>query len=80
MAACAGCQKEIRWMDTFPGELCVDCHRKKVDGQDATEAHAQMMQTFGVQRVQELRRSNAATPVPSKKAYKRKPKHPKKDV
>ena len=30
-----------------------------------------------VQKVQELRRSNAATPVPSKKTYKRKPKNQK---
>jgi hypothetical protein len=30
-----------------------------------------------VQRVQELRRSNAATPRPSGKVYKRKAKHPK---
>ena len=30
-----------------------------------------------VQKVQELRRSNAATPVPSKKQYKRKPKNQK---
>ena len=30
-----------------------------------------------VKRVQELRRSNAATPVPSKKKYKRKPKNEK---
>ena len=30
-----------------------------------------------VQKVQELRRSNAATPVPSKKIYKRKPKNQK---
>lgn len=28
-----------------------------------------------VRRVQELRRSNAATPVPSGKRYSRKPKH-----
>ena len=30
-----------------------------------------------VQKVQELRRSNAATPIPSKKTYKRKPKNVK---
>lgn len=30
-----------------------------------------------VRRVQELRRSNAATPVPSKKKYTRKKKHKK---
>jgi hypothetical protein len=30
-----------------------------------------------VKKVQELRRSNAATPVPSKKVYTRKKKHPK---
>jgi len=33
------------------------------------------MTTEKVKRVQELRRSNAATPIPSKKKYKRKEKH-----
>lgn len=33
--------------------------------------------TLRVQRVQELRRSNATTPRPSGKRYKRKAKHPK---
>lgn len=32
-----------------------------------------------VRRVQELRRSNAARPVPSGKRYVRKPKHTKKE-
>ena len=79
MAACKGCGTEIRWMDTFPGDICVNCHKKKVDGTDATAAYNEMMGNFkgNVVRVQELRRSNAATPVPSKKQYKRKPKHPK---
>lgn len=31
-------------------------------------------------RIQELRRSNAATPVPSKKKYTRKQKHKNKDL
>ena len=30
-----------------------------------------------IKKVLELRRSNAATPIPSKKKYKRKPKHKK---
>jgi hypothetical protein len=81
MAQCKGqgCSKEIGWMDTFPGDVCVDCHRNKVDGQDATSAYGEMMGNFkgNVIRVQELRRSNAATPVPSKKTYKRKPKNQK---
>ena len=79
MAACKGCGTEIRWFDSFPGDICVNCHREKVKGQEATDAYNQMMGDFkgNVIRVQELRRSNAATPVPSKKAYKRKPKHPK---
>ncbi len=33
------------------------------------------MKNEKVNRVQELRRSNAATPIPSKKKYKRKTKH-----
>lgn len=74
MAACKGCGSEIRWMDTFPGDVCVNCHRKKVDGQDATKAYGEMMGNFkgNVIRVQELRRSNAASAVPSKKVYNRK--------
>ena len=35
------------------------------------------MKNEKVKRVQELRRSNAATPIPSKKKYKRKIKHKK---
>ena len=83
MAACTGCNKEIRWMDTFPGDICVDCHRKKVDGQSAEQDYQNIMQGFTnpkVIRIQELRRSNAAGPTNSKKSYKRKPKHPKKDA
>ena len=38
------------------------------------------MTTEKVKRVQELRRSNAATPIPSKKKYKRKEKHKKNKV
>ena len=37
-------------------------------------ANKAMMQAF-----QLLRRSNATTPIPSKKVYKRKVKHPKKE-
>ena len=44
---CKGCAKQIRWMEEFPGGICVDCHRKAVDGQDATKAYNQMMGTFG---------------------------------
>jgi hypothetical protein len=36
--------------------------------------------TEELRRLMELRRSNAATPVPNKKQYKRKPKHPKMSV
>lgn len=81
MSACTSCGAAIRWSDTFPGDVCVNCHRKNVDGQSATDAYNDMMGNFkgNVIRVQELRRSNAATPVPSKKVYKRKPKHPKAD-
>jgi hypothetical protein len=39
-----------------------------------------MMKNENVNRVQELRRSNAATPVPSKKKYTRKTKHKKNKV
>jgi hypothetical protein len=35
------------------------------------------MATEKVKKVQELRRSNAATPIPSKKKYTRKTKHKK---
>ena len=38
------------------------------------------MSNENVKRVQELRRSNAATPVPSKKKYTRKTKHKKNKV
>lgn len=38
------------------------------------------MTTEKVKRVQELRRSNAATAIPSKKKYKRKEKHKKDKV
>jgi hypothetical protein len=38
------------------------------------------MTTDKVKRVQELRRSNAATPIPSKKKYTRKTKHKKNKV
>lgn len=34
-----------------------------------------MTQDDRVRRVQEIRRSNAAQPIPSKKVYRRKPKH-----
>ena len=44
---CNGCAKELRWTDVFPGDICVDCHRKAVDGQDATKAYNEMMGTFG---------------------------------
>ena len=64
MAACNGCGSEIRWMDTFPGDICVNCHK----------ANVQKGIVSKVTRVQELRRSNAATPVPSKKVYNRKKK------
>ena len=37
------------------------------------------MATGRVVRVQDLRRSNATTPVPSGKTYRRKQKHPKRD-
>lgn len=47
MAACKGCNKEIRWMDTFPGEICVDCHRKKAQGASAEEDYKTIMGTFG---------------------------------
>ena len=82
MAACKGCGSEIRWMDTFPGDICVNCHKEKMKGADATAAYNQMMGTFTnpkVAKVQELRRSNAAGPTKSKKSYQRKPKHPKAD-
>lgn len=80
--ACATCKAPIDYLTTFPGGICVNCHAKKVDGEDATTTYNKIMGGFGgnVIRVQELRRSNAATPVPSKKVYKRKPKHPKKDA
>jgi hypothetical protein len=38
------------------------------------------MKNEKVNRVQELRRSNAATPIPSKKKYTRKTKHKKNKV
>lgn len=38
------------------------------------------MTTDKVKKVQELRRSNAATPIPSKKKYTRKTKHKKNKV
>jgi hypothetical protein len=80
MAACKGCAKEIRWMDTFPGDICVDCHRAKSSGASAEEDYKAIMTGFGnperVAKVQELRRSNAAGPRKSKKSYKRKPKYP----
>lgn len=75
MAACKGCKAEIRWMDTFPGGICVNCHRTKTSGATAEEDYKNIMQGFGnpgrVQRVQDLRRSNAAGPTQSKKAYSR---------
>lgn len=69
MAACTGCAKEIRWSDTFPGDICVDCHRANVLSGTVSK----------VQRIQALRRSSAAGPTQSKKSYKRKPKHPGKE-
>lgn len=84
MAACKGCGAEIRWSDTFPGDICVNCHRDKMQGASAQEHYEQIMGGFAnperVQKVQELRRSNAAGPRNSKKSYKRKPKHPGKDA
>lgn len=79
--ACATCKAPIDYLTTFPGGICVNCHAKKVDGQDATQMYNDIMGGFSskVVRVQNLRRSNAAGPIPSKKAYKRKPKHPKAD-
>lgn len=80
MAACTGCAKEIRWSDTFPGDICVDCHKAKASGASAESDYKNIMGTFAnpdrVTRVQELRRSSAAGPTNSKKSYKRKPKHP----
>jgi len=82
--SCKSCNKNIRWMEEFPGGICVDCHRKKVEGQSAEEDYKNIVGGFGasavrVNRIQELRRSNAASAVPSKKAYKRKPKYPPKN-
>lgn len=81
---CKGCNKEIRWMEEFPGGICIDCHRKKVEGQSAEEDYKNIVGGFGgsaarVRRVQELRRSNAASAVASRKAYKRKGKYPPKE-
>lgn len=51
-----------------------------MSGASAQEHYEQIMGGFAnperVQRVQELRRSNAAGPRKSKKSYKRKPKYP----
>ena len=69
-AECKTCGAGMRWMEVFPGNICVNCHRENVARGEVNP---------NVSRVQELRRSNAATPVPSKKQYKRKPKHPKRD-
>lgn len=78
---CVGCAKELRWSDVFPGDICVDCHRIKMSGASAEQDYQNIMKGFGnpsrVERVQNLRRSNAAGPTNSKKMYKRKPKHPK---
>lgn len=83
MAACKGCKKEIRWMEEFPGGICVDCHREKSKGASAEADYQTIMGAFSnpsrVAKVQELRRSSAAGPSQSKKAYKRKPKHPPKE-
>lgn len=80
MASCKGCSKEIRWSDTFPGDICVDCHRDKMQGATAQQHYEQVMGGFAnpdrVARVQELRRSSAAGPRKSKKSYSRKSKHP----
>lgn len=66
-------------MDTFPGDICVDCHRAKVSGASAEADYKNVMGTFAnltrIAKVQELRRSSAAGPTQSKKAYKRNPKH-----
>ena len=70
-------------MDTFPGDVCVDCHRQKVSGQSAQEDYANIMKGFAnperVRRVQEIRRSNAAGPRNSKKIYDRKRNQRNKD-
>lgn len=65
MAACTTCGTSIRWMDTFPGDICVNCHRANVASGTVSK----------VQRIQDLRRSNAAGPTNSKKSYKRKAKN-----
>ena len=33
-------------MDSFPGDICVDCHRQKVNGDDATKEYGKMMGAF----------------------------------
>ena len=80
-SGCVNCGTPIRWMDTFPGDICVNCHRDKMAGASAKEHYEQIMGGFAnperVKRVQELRRSNAAGPRNSKKSYKRKPKNAK---
>lgn len=81
MASCKGCGTELRWSDTFPGNICVNCHREKMAGASAEDHYKAIMGGFSnsqrVRKVQEIRRSNAAGPTQSKKAYKRKPKNKK---
>lgn len=47
MAACKGCGSEIRWMDTFPGDICVNCHRDKMAGASAEQHYKEVMGGFG---------------------------------
>jgi hypothetical protein len=44
---CKGCKGEIPELEEFPGQLCLGCYEKKMDGQTPEELYEAVMTGFG---------------------------------
>jgi hypothetical protein len=47
MKTCTTCKADVHPLEEFPGGICLDCHAKKVSGQDAEQAYRDIMHGFG---------------------------------
>jgi hypothetical protein len=43
---CTACGNNVHWLEVFPGQICLDCHARKVDSMTPQQLHDTVINGF----------------------------------